>query len=55
MLRFTDGLEIDPSGPLRTLTLPDGLYVTGQGTLIPVDSMEEAQKIMDSLRKSRGE
>jgi hypothetical protein len=46
MLRFSDGVNIDTSGPLRTLTLPDGHYVVGQGMLIPVGSLEEARAII---------
>ena len=48
MLRFSDGVEINTSGPLRILTLSDGHYVVGEGMLIPVGSKEEAQKIIDS-------
>jgi hypothetical protein len=46
MLRFSDGVEIDTAGPLRVLTLPDGHYVVGNGMLIPVNSLEEAQEII---------
>ena len=46
MLRFSDGVNIDTSGPLRTLTLSDGHYVVGQGMLIPVGSLEEARAII---------
>jgi hypothetical protein len=46
MLRFSDGVEIDTSGPLRVLTLSDGHYVVGNGMLIPVNSLEDAQKII---------
>ena len=46
MLRFSDGVEIVTAGPLRVLTLPDGHYVVGNGMLIPVNSLEEAQEII---------
>jgi hypothetical protein len=46
MLRFSDGINIDTSGPLRTLTLHDGHYVVGGGVLIPVNSLEEARAII---------
>ena len=36
MLRFSDGVNIDTSGPLRPLKLADGWYVVGEGTLSPV-------------------
>ena len=51
MLRFSDGVNIDTSGPLRTLTLPDGHYVVGNNMLIPVDSLKAA---MDLIRKMGG-
>ena len=43
MLKFTDGVEIDTSGPLRPLHLHDGWYVVGGGMLIPVDSLQQAR------------
>ena len=42
MIKFNDGVNIDTSGPLRTLKLFDGLYVVGQGYSIPVADEEEA-------------
>lgn len=51
MLNFSDGVSIDTSGPLRVKVLPDGLYVVGNGMCIPVDSREEAQKIINEERK----
>lgn len=41
-LKFTDGIEVDTSGPLRTLHLIDGWYVTGEGLLIPCKDEQEA-------------
>lgn len=49
ILRFSDGVNIDTSGPIRMLELEDGLYVVGNGQLIPVNSEEEANKIIDNL------
>ena len=43
MLKFTDGVEIDTSGPLRPLHLHDGWYVVGGGMLIPVESLQQAR------------
>lgn len=40
-LKFSDGIEIDTSGPLRLLKLHDGWYVVGGGRLIPVKDEEE--------------
>ena len=49
MLRFSDGITIDTSGPPRTLTLWDGHYVVGAGQLIPVKSLEEAEVIISNM------
>jgi hypothetical protein len=46
LLKFSEGVTIDTSGPLRTLELSDGVYVVGQGMLIPVDSQEQALEII---------
>ena len=43
MLRFNDGINIDTSGELRILILSDGIYVVGQGMLIPVKDQKEAE------------
>lgn len=51
MLKFSDGINIDTSGELRVLTLYDGMYVVGQGMLIPVKDSEEANKIIKDLKK----
>lgn len=42
MLRFNDGITIDTSGPLRTMRLSDGWYVTGEGVLLAADSEDDA-------------
>jgi hypothetical protein len=34
-LRFSDGVEIDTTGPLRIIQLGDGLYVVGEGMSNP--------------------
>ncbi len=49
MLRFNDGVNIDTSGPLRTLRLRDGYYVVGQGMCIPVADREEARKVIAEM------
>lgn len=54
-LRFTDGKEIDTSGELRITKEDDGLYVVGDGKLIPVDSEEEGQEIINKLKNSKNE
>jgi len=55
MLRFTDGVNIDTSGPLRVLSLKDGYYVVGQGMCIPVCDREEATKFIKQLTNSKRE
>lgn len=53
MMKFSDGVCLDTSGEFRTLELADGLYVVGQGFLIPVDSHEEADETIREFRKGR--
>ena len=55
LLKFSDGIQIDTSGELRELTLTDGLYVVGQGLLIPVSDKEEAQELINRLSKPEEE
>ena len=45
-MKFSDGMEFDTSGPLRIESRSDGLYVVGNGQLIPVSSREEAEEII---------
>lgn len=46
MIRFTDGATIDTSGRLRRLELADGLYVVGEGWLIPCRDEAEVAAIL---------
>jgi hypothetical protein len=50
MLIFSDGVEIDTSGPLRPLHLHDGWYVVGGGMLIPVDSLQQARDEIAAMK-----
>ena len=52
ILRFSDGMTLDTSGPLRVVRKRDGYYVLGQGMSIPVDSYEEGKEIIE---KHQGE
>ena len=52
MIRFSDGVEIDTSGPLRPLHLHDGWYVVGGWMLIPVDSLQEARDEIAAMKAS---
>lgn len=49
MLKFNDGVQFDPQGPLRIESRHDGLYVVGNGMVIPVASMEDGQKTIKRL------
>lgn len=49
VLKFSDGVTVDTSGPYRTLKLADGWYVVGDGRLIPVDNEQKAQDTISKL------
>ena len=51
MLKFSDGMNFDTSGKLRIDRRSDGLYVVGNGMLIPVNSVEEANEIIDEEKQ----
>ena len=51
MLRFSDGISIDTRGPLRPLKLHDGWYVVGEGTLMPVETLQEALEYIAECNK----
>lgn len=53
IMRFNDGVTVDTSGTLRTLELADGLYVIGEGFLIPVGSSAEANETIRELAKGK--
>jgi len=44
-MKFDDGEEFDLQGEPRVISRVDGIYVIGNGLLIPVDTREEAQPI----------
>src|SRR5262245_44866350 len=52
-LRFTDGVEVDTSGPLGIMRLHDGLYVRGEGFLIPVATEAEAEDVIAEIKAGR--
>jgi hypothetical protein len=54
MLKFSDGVEIDTSGPLRPLHLHDGWYVVGGGMLIAVDSLQKARDEIAAMEDIHG-
>lgn len=53
-LKYIGDLVIDSTGPLRKIRLPDGLYVVGHQMLIPVDSEEEADEMMEGFKSEYG-
>ncbi len=46
---FSDGMEINDAGPYRIIEKLDGLYVTGNGSLIPVSSQSEGEMLVREL------
>ena len=55
MLRFSDGVNIDTSGPLRAICLSDGWYVVGEGMLMPENSREDALETIQELKGEKNE
>jgi hypothetical protein len=53
VVRFVDGTEFDVDGPLRVEQRKNVLYVVGEGALMPVASMKEAEELMAQLRRFR--
>jgi hypothetical protein len=54
MLRFSDGMEFDTSGPARVEQREDGYYVVGRNMLIPVDSDFDGEAIARKIEKRYG-
>jgi hypothetical protein len=50
MIKFSDGMTFDTSGPMRIVSKRDGLYVVGNNWLIPIETREEGEKIIDKER-----
>lgn len=53
-LRFSDGIDVDTSGPYRKLRLRDGWYVTGNGLLSPCDDEADADRFLAELTPPTG-
>ena len=49
MIKFSDGMTFDTTGPLRLTCRSDGWYVVGEGMLCPVDNIEAGQKLIQDL------
>lgn len=52
MLRFSDGVNIDPRGPWRKFRLSDGWYVAGHGMLIPCTDREDAEQTLKEYKEA---
>ena len=50
-MEFTDGVKFNTEGLLRVVRKSDGLYVVGNGMLIPVATEEEGKKLVLQLTK----
>lgn len=55
MLHFSDGINLDATGPLRAVQLQDGWYVLGEGMCIPVNSKEEAEETLRQMKAEKGD
>jgi len=53
-LRFSDGEEFNTRETLHVQCRADGWYVVGDGMLIPVAGVREAQELLRSLQAARG-
>ena len=53
MLLFNDGVSIPANGPLRVIQLSDGLYVIGEGMIIPVNDLAEANVVITEMKKEK--
>jgi hypothetical protein len=49
-LKFSDGMSFNTEGPLRVITKSDGLYVVGNGMLIPVNDAKEANELIAKMK-----
>ena len=53
MLQFSDGISIDTRGHLRIIELSDGLYITGEGLLVPIDTIEEGKELIKKFEEKK--
>ena len=47
-------MSFDMSGPLRLALRSDGMYVVGQGLLVPVRDEEEGRQLIENITKTEG-
>jgi len=50
MLRFSDGMEFNTSGPMHIERRSDGLYVVGGGMMVAVNTVQEGNKIIETYK-----
>ena len=51
LLRFSDGVEIFTGGHYRIIKETDGDYIVGKGRLIPINSKEEGEEIIQQIQE----
>ena len=51
ILKFSDGVKFDTSGNYRIETRHDGVYVVGNGCLIPVNNHKEGEDLIKKINK----
>lgn len=54
-IRFNDGVEFDPNGDYRIEMRHDGMYVVGHGLVCAVETREEGEELIKTLRRRRNE
>ena len=47
MIKFSDGMSFDTSGPLRVEHRIDGWYVVGEGMLCPMNDREDCENFIE--------
>ena len=53
MLKFSDGMQFDLDGEPHIERRSDGLYVVGEGMLIPVDNREEGLATIEAMKERK--
>ena len=53
-ITFTDGVKFNTDCKPQIVRKSDGLYVIGNGILIPVNSIKEAKEVLRALNKTLG-
>ena len=51
MLKFNDGMSFNIDGTLRITSRSDGLYVVGEGMMMPINSREEGEEFIKKNKK----